>query len=74
MEAEAYERLWDASEVADYLGVSRSWVYERANAGDLPVLRVGGLLRFEPAAIRAYARGERAAEASVALLKRPKWD
>jgi excisionase family DNA binding protein len=52
------ERLWDANDVAKYLKASRSWVYHRAEAGQLPCVRVGGLLRFDPAAIRASARGE----------------
>lgn len=50
--------LWDAQDVARYLKVSRSWVYHRAEAGLLPCIRVGGLLRFDPVAIRASARGE----------------
>jgi excisionase family DNA binding protein len=50
-------RLWDANDVARYLKVSRSWVYHRAEAGLLPLRRVGGLLRFDPAAIRAFATG-----------------
>jgi excisionase family DNA binding protein len=50
-------RLWDANDVARYLRVSRSWVYHRAEAGLLPLRRVGGLLRFDPAAIRAFATG-----------------
>ncbi len=52
------DRLWDANDVAKYVKVSRSWVYHRAEAGLLPCVRVGGLLRFDPASIRAYARGE----------------
>jgi excisionase family DNA binding protein len=50
------ETLWDANDVARYLKVSRSWVYHRAEAGQLPHLRVGALLRFDPSAIRAFAR------------------
>lgn len=50
--------LWDANDVARYLKVSRSWVYHRAEAGLLPYIRVGGLLRFDRAAITAMARGE----------------
>lgn len=55
------DTLWDANDVARYLKVSRSWVYHRAEAGLLPYLRVGALLRFEPAAVRAHVRehGER---------------
>ena len=50
--------LWDASDVAGYLKVSRSWVYQRAESGQLPCLHVGGLIRFDPATVRAFARGE----------------
>jgi excisionase family DNA binding protein len=52
------EGLWTPLEVAAYLRVSRSWVYQKAEAGLLPSLRFGGCLRFEPAAVRSYARGE----------------
>ena len=53
-----FDALWDVSDVARYLKVSRSWVYQRAEAGLLPYLRVGGLLRFSPPSIRAFALGE----------------
>jgi excisionase family DNA binding protein len=51
-------RLWNANDVASYLRVSRSWVYQRAESGELPCLHVGGLIRFDPATVRAFARGE----------------
>jgi excisionase family DNA binding protein len=50
--------LWDANDVARYLKVSRSWVYYRAEAGLLPCIRLGALVRFDPAVVRAFARGE----------------
>jgi len=52
----AAANLWDANDVARYLKVSRSWVYHRAEAGQLPHLRVGGLLRFDADVVRAFAR------------------
>jgi excisionase family DNA binding protein len=52
------DSLWDANDVAAYLKVSRSWVYHRAETGLLPHLRVGGLLRFEPEVVHAFARNE----------------
>jgi excisionase family DNA binding protein len=55
------EPLWTWREVADYLRASRSWVYKAADAGTLPSLRIGGLLRFDPAMVRAFARGEQPA-------------
>jgi predicted DNA-binding transcriptional regulator AlpA len=54
------EGLWNPSHVAEFLKVSRSWIYQKAEAGLLPVIRMPGssLLRFDPEKIRAYARGE----------------
>jgi excisionase family DNA binding protein len=49
--------LWDVNDVARYLKASRSWVYHRVEAGLLPCLRVGGLLRFDPEHVRAWSRG-----------------
>jgi excisionase family DNA binding protein len=53
-----FDTLWTPQEVANYLRVSRSWVYQKAEAGLLPSLRFAGCLRFEPEAVKAYARGE----------------
>ena len=52
--------LWNPSDVATFLQVSRSWVYQKAEAGLLPVIRLPGssLLRFDPDVVRAFARGE----------------
>ena len=52
------EPLWDAKDVAAFLKTSRSWVYLHAEEGTLPSVRIGGLRRFDPNAIRAYAQGE----------------
>ncbi len=51
------EALWDVNDVAAYLKASRSWVYQRATSGLLPYVKIGGLLRFVPSAIRAWALG-----------------
>lgn len=51
------ERLWTAEETARYLGAKQSTVYEWAEAGRLPCLRIGGLLRFEPEVVKRWARG-----------------
>jgi excisionase family DNA binding protein len=48
--------LWDARDVASYLKASRSWVYHQAEAGQLPSLRIGGLLRFDPEVIKRLVR------------------
>ena len=49
------ETLWDARDVARHLKVSRSWVYQKAEAGLLPYLKVGGLVRLVPERIRQFA-------------------
>ena len=53
----ATESLWTAVDVARFLRVSRSWVYARCEAGLLPCLRIGGLRRFDPKVIKAWAAG-----------------
>ncbi len=69
--AEASSDLWDANDVARYLKASRSWVYHQAEAGRLPHLRIGGLLRFDPPTVKSFARGEAAPGAKV-LTMRPR--
>lgn len=66
---EPSECLWDAVDVAKFLKTSRSWVYGRAEAGTLPCLRIGGLLRFEPEQIRAWMRGMASNTTVIALQK-----
>lgn len=69
LETSPTEALWDANDVARYLKTSRSWVYARVASGELPHRRLGGLLRFDPDAVRAYARGEAQSANVISLLK-----
>ena len=61
-------RLWDAGDVAKFLKASRNWVYQQAEAGEIPSVRIGGLRRFDPEKIKALVRGEQ----SLPLLPRRK--
>lgn len=54
---ESVHTLWTVADVADYLRVSVSWVYKKAADGTLPTVRVGTMLRFDPDAVRTFARG-----------------
>jgi excisionase family DNA binding protein len=63
------EPVWDALDVARFLKVSRSWVYQQAEAGLIPHRRVGGLLRFDPHAIQAWFRGDAEGRSLLPLLK-----
>ncbi len=68
-DAEPNEALWDASDVARYLKASRSWVYHQAEAGRLPHLRIGGLLRFDAPTVKAFASGETAHGGKVLTIR-----
>ncbi len=46
--------LIDADELADYLRVSRSWIYEARRSKHLPHFRLDGKLRFSHALIDAW--------------------
>lgn len=70
MDDNSSDRLWDANDVARFLKVSRSWVYHRAESGELPYLKIGALLRFDPQAIHAFARGESTQAARVVPFRR----
>ncbi len=59
------ETLWDVDDVAGYLNVSTSWVYNAVASGNLPVVRVGSLLRFNPDAMRDLVGGGKAASVTL---------
>ena len=50
----AHECLLSARMVAARLGVCTAKVYQLREQGDLPALRIGGALRFEPDEVRRY--------------------
>ena len=50
--------LKDVNWLAEFLGVSKSWVYQATASGVLPCVRIGALVRFDPAVIKAWVRGE----------------
>jgi excisionase family DNA binding protein len=56
------DRLWDPLDVARYLGISRNSVYSQVDAGTLPCVRIGGLLKFDPVKVRAIGKGEQRPE------------
>lgn len=53
------DRLWRVGDVARFLGMSKSWVYQRAAAGLLPYVKIGAALRFNPEAVREWVRRQR---------------
>jgi excisionase family DNA binding protein len=61
------EPLWTVAEVAAFLKVSRSFVYQACAAKTIPHVRVGTALRFDPVVLRAWVRGEHAVTKVVTL-------
>lgn len=57
--AQSFEKLWTIHEVAAYTGMSESWLYRRASAGEMPRLYLANKLRFVPAEIHEWAVGRR---------------
>lgn len=53
--------LRDVAWAAEFLGVSKSWVYQATAAGRLPCVRIGAVLRFDPVVMKAWVRGEKSA-------------
>jgi len=52
------DKTWTARQVAEYLQVSEETVYRMARDGDIPAIRVRGIVRFDPEAIRATGRAD----------------
>ena len=64
------DRLWTVHQAAAFLGRSTSWVYKAAERGELPRAKgMGWGLRFVPADLMAYARGELPAAPVVPLRR-----
>lgn len=52
------DRMWTPDDVVRFLGVSKSMVYKLDQTGQLPSIRIGACVRFDPRVVRAFARGE----------------
>ncbi|WP_375425551.1 helix-turn-helix domain-containing protein [uncultured Friedmanniella sp.] len=58
MTTETREPLWRVGEAAAFLGYKKGTVYKKVRAGEVPVRRIGGGLRFDPAELAAIGRNE----------------
>jgi hypothetical protein len=56
-EKAAYESLWTSSETCIFLNISRSQLHALSHSEHgLTAYRVGGVLRYDPADVRAWLR------------------
>lgn len=56
MQSEQEDTLWTVDDVARFLRCSPSKVYKLAARGGVPSVHVGSHLRFDPEALRAWAK------------------
>jgi excisionase family DNA binding protein len=47
---------WKVKEAARFLSCSVSWIYKAAAKGEIPCVRIGTMLRFDPEQLRAFAK------------------
>ncbi len=69
-ESKEERKLWDAADVAAYMKVSRSWIYMRVEAGLIPHIRIGNLIRFEPETLKEFLNRERLSATGAAARVR----
>lgn len=51
-------RLVNVQEIAEVLGVPRSWVYRKTRTGDIPCIHVGKYLKFDANDVVAFLKEE----------------
>jgi len=66
------ESLLTPQEVADWLKMSRVWVYKQVEKGLLPFHRVGEAIRFDPEEIRSYLNQRRGIKKAYSESPNPK--
>lgn len=62
------ENLWTVQQARAFLNVSRTFIYEHCARGDLPHVRLGGHIRFEPDEVRAWVKKNRSTAPSATVL------
>lgn len=55
------EKLMDIQQVADYLGIPKSRVYDNWKAWEIPFFKVGQQLRCDPADFKNWVEKQKAA-------------
>jgi excisionase family DNA binding protein len=59
------EPLWTVADVRAFLRIGRNTVYDLATRGELPSIRIGSRVRFDPAKVRAWLDSQAGAGGKV---------
>lgn len=54
--ANGKKKLADIDEAATFLGVPKSWLYDRTRRNAVPLIRLGKYVRFDLTELEAWAR------------------
>ncbi|MGI8558196.1 MAG: helix-turn-helix domain-containing protein [Solirubrobacteraceae bacterium] len=67
-----YASFLTPEQTAEWLGVSRAWIYRKARAGELPVVRLGdgplSPIRIDPRDIRCWLKASQTGQREHAVL------
>jgi excisionase family DNA binding protein len=61
------DQLWTVPDVAKFLRASTSWVYKAAERDQLPSIRIGTMLRFNPAEVRDWLDARKRGTAALTV-------
>jgi excisionase family DNA binding protein len=61
-EEELEKEVMTAAELAEYLSFSKNWVYRKAEAGEIPGVKLGNRWRFKKSVIDKWLEGRIKAE------------
>lgn len=50
------DKLWETQDVVDYLNIGTSTVYLWVKTRGLPCLKIGGVTRYDPEAVKQWVR------------------
>jgi excisionase family DNA binding protein len=62
------KEVMTAAELAEYLSFSKNWVYRKAEAGEIPGMKLGNRWRFKKSVIDRWLEGQIAEEERAAGL------
>jgi excisionase family DNA binding protein len=60
--------LWTSRETAAAMGISERTLWKLTNDGDIPCVRIGRAVRYDPTDIRSWIQTQKAANPSSATV------
>lgn len=64
------KEIMTAEELAEYLSFSKNWVYRKAEAGEIPAVKIGNRWRFKKSVIDEWMEGKVRGEVKAPVRRR----